>query len=108
MNYSFKMPTKTASLDPYVIDVLMRDLTGHDRQPSAFLVYLFLWHRTTGRGARTVAASHQSIADATGLSKSAVQASLRTLLRRHLVQQSRASITATPEYAVLRPWARKR
>lgn len=102
------MPSKPGVLDPYLVDVLMRDLTGHDRQPSAFLVYLFLWHKTHGAAARTVAASHQSIADATGLSKSAVQASLRTLLRRHLVQQSRASQTATPEYTVLRPWVRKR
>lgn len=86
----------------------MRDLTGHDRQPSAFLVYLLLWHRTFGSGERTVAASHRTIAAATGLSKSAVQASVRTLLRRRLLQQTRASITATPEYTVLRPWIRGR
>ena len=30
----------------------------------------------------------------------------RTLQRRRLLQQSRASITATPEYTVLRPWVR--
>src|SRR5690349_10544746 len=30
-------------VDDYVIDVLMRDLVGHDRAPSAFLVYLYLW-----------------------------------------------------------------
>jgi hypothetical protein len=29
-------------LDDYVVDVLMPDLVGHDRHPSAFLVYLFL------------------------------------------------------------------
>src|ERR1041385_7594092 len=33
-------------LDRYVIDVLMRDLVGHDHTPSAFLVYLWLWART--------------------------------------------------------------
>jgi hypothetical protein len=98
------MAVKTPPLDPYLVDVLMRDLTGHDRQPSAFLVYLLLWHRTIGVGAKTVSISHRGIADATGLSKSAVQASLRTLQRRRLVQQERASITATPEYTVLRPW----
>ena len=27
-------------LDAYVLDVLMPDLVGHDRRPSAFLVYL--------------------------------------------------------------------
>ena len=29
-------------IDDYVIDTLMADLVGHDRQPSAFLVYLSL------------------------------------------------------------------
>ena len=100
------MATKTAALDPYMVDVLMRDLTGHDRQPSAFLVYLFLWFRTFGSGERTIAVSHNSIAQATGLSKSAVQASIRTLQRRRLLLQSRASVTSTPEYTVLRPWVR--
>ena len=28
----------TVTLDPYVVDTLMADLVGHDRQPSAFLV----------------------------------------------------------------------
>lgn len=100
------MPPKPAALDPYVMDVLMRDLTGHDRQPSAFLVYLFLWYRTFGSGERAVAISHNGIAHATGLSKSAVQTSVRTLQRRRLLHQARASITATPEYTVLRPWVR--
>ncbi len=30
------------SLDPYVTDVLMRDLVGHDRKPTSFLLYLWL------------------------------------------------------------------
>jgi transcription initiation factor IIE alpha subunit len=96
------------ALDPYLVDVLMRDLTGHDRRPSAFLVYLFLWHRTVGQGVKSVEVSHRAIAEATGLSKSAVQSALRTLGRRRLVQSHRASRTATPHYAVLRPWVRPR
>jgi hypothetical protein len=96
------------TLDPYVVDVLMRDLTRHDRQPSAFLVYLFLWHRTTGSGARAVRASHRTIAEATGLSKSAVQAAVRTLTRRRLIQSDREARTATPQYTVHRPWVRPR
>ena len=95
-------------LDPYIVDVLMRDLTGHDRQPSAFLVYLFLWRQTAGAGVRSVRASHRTIAEATGLSKSAVQAAVRTLVRRRLVQSRRDAPTATPEYIVLRPWIRPR
>lgn len=93
-------------IDPYIIDVLMRDLTGHDRQPSAFLVYLLLWHRTAGSGARSVRISHRTIAEATGLSKSAVQAAVRTLTRRRLVRSHRDGRTATPEYVVERPWIR--
>jgi hypothetical protein len=33
--------TSTVPIDAYILDTLMRDLVGHDRQPSAFLVYLF-------------------------------------------------------------------
>jgi DNA-binding MarR family transcriptional regulator len=91
-------------LDPYVVEVLMRDLTGHDRQPSAFLVYLFLWYQK--KNARPVRASHRTIAEGTGLSKSAVQAAIRTLARRRLIQSQREGRTATPEYLVLRPWMR--
>lgn len=29
-------------LDDYIVDVLMRDLVGHDRRPVSFLVYLWL------------------------------------------------------------------
>ena len=32
-------------LDAYIIDTLMPDLVGHDRQPSAFIVYLYLADR---------------------------------------------------------------
>jgi hypothetical protein len=92
-------------LDAYVVDTLMPDLVQHDRQPSAFLVYLQLWYRSTGRKT-PMPISHQAMADATGLSKSAVQASMRTLLRRKLVRVTRASTTAVPAYAVLRPWRR--
>src|SRR5262245_21667761 len=92
-------------VDAYVMDTLMPDLVMHDRQPSAFLVYLHLWHRSTWPKASRQS-SHQSMADATGLSKSAVQAAIRTLSRRKLVRARRASATAAPEYTVLRPWRR--
>ena len=92
-------------VDAYVVDTLMADLVLHDRQPSAFLVYLQLWCRSTGRQPR-VQISHQAMADATGLSKSAVQAAVRTLARRRLIRAVRASATAVPAYTVLRPWRR--
>ncbi len=91
-------------VDDYVLDVLMRDLVGHDRSPSAYLVYLYLWSQTIGRRAKSARLSHQMMARGTGLSKSAVQAGMRRLLRRRLVSVQRESATATPEYRVLRPW----
>ena len=94
------------AIDAYVIDTLMPDLVGHDRQPSAFIVYLFLAHRAGGRA--RVRVSLQTIAMDTGLSKSAVQKALRTLKRRKLVESVREHDTAVPEYAVLRPWVARR
>jgi hypothetical protein len=93
-------------IDDYILEVLMRDLVGHDRSPSAYLVYLHLWSQTAGRRAKSARLSHQMIASATGLSKSAAQAGMRRLLRRHLVSVQRESATATPEYRILRPWVR--
>ena len=91
-------------IDDYVVDVLMRDLVGHDRVPSAFLVYLYLWSQTLGRRVKTARLSHKALADATGLSKSAVQRGMRRLIRRQLVRVRRDSATAVPEYHVARPW----
>ncbi|MBA2743793.1 MAG: hypothetical protein H0U43_05710 [Chthoniobacterales bacterium] len=34
---------ETVPIDDYVLDVLMRDIVGHDRQPAAYLVYLYLY-----------------------------------------------------------------
>jgi DNA-binding MarR family transcriptional regulator len=95
------------SVDRYIIDSLMPDLVGHDRQPSAFLVYLYLWRRGTGRRQRRSRASLQQIAADTGLSKSAVQHALRTLKRRRLVQSRQTAATSVPEYLVQMPWVRK-
>ena len=94
------------AVDYYVIEVLMRDLVGHDRTPSAFLVYLHLWSESEGRQKSEVRASHQNIAEATGLSKSTVQKGVRCLAGRKLVKVHKDSATATPEYRVLHPWRR--
>ena len=69
--------TRPLPLDPYVIDVLMRDLVGHDRAPSAFVVWLWLWRRSRAEDRETVSASLQTLAGETGLSKSAVQDAVR-------------------------------
>jgi hypothetical protein len=93
-------------LDRYVVDTLMADLVGHDRSASSFLVYLALWAKAgVGRGS-SARMSLADLAEETGLSKSAVQSAVRNLLRRRLVAATRASRTATPSYAVLRPWRR--
>jgi hypothetical protein len=97
---------KTIRLDRYVVDVLMPDLAGHDKTPAAFLVYLYLAANAAGRW-RSLRISHQGLANDTGLSKSAVQAALRLLVRRKLVRSERETVTATPEHFVLRPWSRR-
>jgi Helix-turn-helix domain len=98
--------TRSIALDPYVVDVLLRDLVNHDRAPSAFLVYLWLWARTEG-GKRRFAASLAGIALETGLSKSSVQNAVRQLTRRRqLIAVTREGPTSPPIYQVLTPWLR--
>ena len=94
------------SVDAYVLDTLMADLVGHDRKPSAYLVYLFLWRRTHGASQPNVQISLLDVATGTGLSKRAVQDALRSLSRRRLLSIQRESITAIPVYTVRCPWAR--
>ena len=96
----------TVPLDDYVLDVLMRDLIGHDQQPSAFLVYLFLFGRAVRQRWRPVRMSLRMIAEETGLSKSAVQTALDTLRYRELVKTTRSHPTAVPNHLVLRHWTR--
>jgi DNA-binding MarR family transcriptional regulator len=94
----------TIALDRYVLDVLMRDLVGHDKTPAAFIVYLYLAVRSEREMRRGIAASYGTIAAATGLSKSAVQHAIARLIRRRLVSAARTSATATPRYSLHRHW----
>jgi DNA-binding FadR family transcriptional regulator len=55
-----------------------------------------------------ILASLRELAEATGLSKRAVQEGLRRLSRRRLVAVERTSSTAVPAYTVLRPWRRRK
>ena len=97
---------KTIELDLYVADVLLRDLTGHDRMPSAFLVYLHLWTEAEKLAGPAVRTSHQQMAESTGLSKTAVQKAIRRLVGRKLLRVHKDSPTSVPEYRVLKPWRR--
>jgi hypothetical protein len=89
--------------DDYVIDVLMRDLVGHDRKPVSFLIYLWL-AAGQARGDGEVRVSYQELAESVGVSKSSAQAAVRWLLRRKLIGVNRQSVTATPCYTVRTPW----
>src|SRR5262245_51562861 len=99
---------KTIRFDFYVLDSLMPDLVGHDKQPSAFIVYLYLSTRAAIERSRRIRASHQMIANDTGLSKSAVQGAVKNLARRKLIRSELEFKTAIPAYTVLRPWRKNR
>jgi hypothetical protein len=94
------------TLDEYVVDVLMRDLVGHDRRPVSFLVYLWLAAEQQRQG-KAVAISYQQLAESVGISRSSAQAAAGWLARRKLIAVSKAGFTATPSYAVQRPWLSK-
>jgi len=96
---------RKAPPDDYVIETLLPDLVGHDRAPSAFIVFLKLWHASGGTG-RRIETSLSTLAVETGLSKSSIQAALARLKRRGLISVKRSSPTAVPVYTVLAPWRR--
>jgi len=96
------MPT----LDPYLVDTLLPDLVGHDRRPSAFLVYLVLWRqaRADGGEPREVTLSLRTLAELSGLSKRGVQDALEHLARRRLITSARGTTTAVACFRVHEPW----
>lgn len=96
----------TIPVDVYIFDTLLPDLVGHDRQPSAILVYLYLWRQAHRAGGLEVQVSLQDMTVGTGLSKRAVQSALSLLSRRRLLGVTRASVTAVPRYTLKRPWLR--
>ena len=90
-------------MDPYLTDVLMRDLVGHDRRPISFLVYLWLAAEQQRRN-RAVQISYQELAECIGVSKSSVQSAVSWLVRRRLLAASKENATAAVRYNVLSPW----
>jgi DNA-binding MarR family transcriptional regulator len=98
---------QSVPVDDYVLDVLMRDIVGHDRQPAAYLVYIYLYGQAArGERWRPVPASLRMLAETTGLSKSAVQTALENLRRRELIETTSDHATAVPRHRVLRHWRR--
>lgn len=94
-------------MDTYLIDTLMADLGGHDRQPSAFLVYLYLYRWTKATGKNSLTNSLREIAESTGLSKRSVQTAIARLHKRKLISIRHETTTAIPTYRVLTPWKRR-
>lgn len=93
-------------VDAYVLDALLPDLVGHDRRPAAFLVYLYLLCASERSNRPSVGLSLQEIAERTGLAKSTVQAAIRHLKRRGLLDAKVVASTTQPIRRVMRPWAK--
>jgi len=95
-------------LDAYITDVLLRDLVGHDRRPTSFLVYVWFTAEqqkyAQQRRDSPVTISYQDLAESIGISKSSAQSAVAWLVRRKLLAVARATVTATPRYKVLTPW----
>lgn len=92
-------------LDAYVIDTLMGDLVGHDRRPSAFIVYLGLV-AAAGNDGGSASLSHAELAERTGLSKRSVQDAIGWLKRRGLLDVKTRGPTEIQLLTPLKPWAR--
>lgn len=95
-------------VDAYVVETLMPDLVGHDRKPSAFLVYLYLWTACAAADGDRVEVSLRELGERTGLSKRAVQDAVQWLTKRRLLSVERESITAVARYRIHRPWRARR
>lgn len=95
------MSDKQYALDAYVLDTLMRDLVGHDRRTSAFLVYLSVFASADGGVARI---SHAQLAERTGLSKRSTQDAVLHLIDRGLLKAEKAGPTEVARYEILSPW----
>jgi hypothetical protein len=94
--------TAPLSLDRYVLDVLMPDLVGHDRMPSAFLVYLLIEAMEAGEPL-----GYSGIAERTGLSRRTCQDAIAHLERRGLIAVDRRADNEAARFRALRPWIRR-
>jgi hypothetical protein len=98
------MSMPNLALHPYLVDVLMPDLAGHERSPAAFLVYLYLWRNQMGSSAEAVQVSYSKIGLETGLSRITAQRAVALLIRRKLLISRRVAATSIPHYTVATPW----
>jgi hypothetical protein len=91
------------AFDNYVVEVLLRDLVGHDRRPVCFLTYVWLAAEQQKRDG-PVEISYRELAESIGVSKSSVQTAVSWLIRRKLLAVTKRTVTATPCYTALTPW----
>ena len=81
----------------------MRDIVGHDKQPAAYLVYIYLYSQAARAKWKPVPMSLRDLAEATGLSKSAVQTALDLLRRRKLIETTSDTRPRRPRTASCAP-----
>jgi hypothetical protein len=79
-----------AEIDDYILDVLLRDLVGHDRRPVSFLVFLWLFFEQQ-RSGDSVQISYVDLAENVGISKSSAQGAIKWLISRQLLSTSKKS-----------------
>ncbi len=103
MLIAIAMSDKQYALDAYVLDTLMRDLVGHDRRTSAFLIYLSLFASAEVGFARI---SHVQLAERTRLSKRSAQDAVLHLIDRGLLRAAESGATEVTRYELLSPWRR--
>jgi hypothetical protein len=90
------------ALDSYVVETLLPDLVGHDRRPTAFLVYLIIAAEPDGR----LVASNSELAERAGVSRRGAQDAVAHLARRGLIEARRRGATEAAEYRAITPWRR--
>lgn len=94
------MKTLSVRVDTYVIDSLFSKIAN----PTASLVYLYLWRRTIGQGQERIKISAQIIAESLGLSRRTVQLALRKLNEMGYIATDGLGELGIPEHRVLSPW----
>ena len=92
-------------LDWYIVETLMPDLVGHDRHPTAFLVYFYLFAESRRQNSGEIPISLNEIADAVGVSRRAVQSAIGRLKKRQLLATRAKSATEPTHYRVKTPWS---
>ena len=90
-------------MDQYILHSLAKEL----KNPSAFVLYLYLSSIVDVQGSTGFQLSHQTLVDGTGLTKTTVIKCTRFLAERGFIKIERPFPTKAPIYSVLYPWKKK-